>query len=57
MKTDLIQMEKVSFYFEKEYKELDELAELMLEPDENFEQLLRIWETKDKFRIMSGAMN
>lgn len=42
---------------EKEYKELDELAELMLEPDENFERLLRMWETKDKFRIMSGAMN
>lgn len=42
---------------EEEYKELDELAELILEPDENFEQLFKIWETKDKFRIMTGAMN
>ncbi len=42
---------------EFEYKELDELAELMLNPDLNFDKLLEIWNTKEKFRIMSGALN
>lgn len=42
---------------EEEYLELDELATLMLNPDENFDQLLEIWNTKPKFRILSGAFN
>ena len=42
---------------EEEYKELDDLAELMLEPNKNFEKLQGIWEEKSKFRIMSGALN
>ena len=42
---------------EKEYKELDKLASLMLEPDENFDKLLQIWNNEPKYRIMSGALN
>lgn len=42
---------------EEEYKELDDLAELMLEPNKNFEKLQKIWEQNPKFRIMSGALN
>lgn len=42
---------------EEEYLELDELAKLMLDPDENFEALHNIWKTNEKFRIMSGGMN
>lgn len=42
---------------EQEYEELDDLAELMLNPDENFEKLQKIWENNLKFRIMSGALN
>lgn len=42
---------------EDEYKELDELATLMLDVDFNFEELLNIWNNKSKFRIMSGALN
>ncbi len=42
---------------EEEYKELDSLANLLLNPDKNFDGLLRIWESKSKFRIMSGALN
>ena len=42
---------------EDEYRELDELAALMLEPNENFQKLLCIWNDKLKFRIMSGALN
>lgn len=42
---------------EEEYLELDELAKLMLNPDENFDKLLKIWDKKEKFRIMSGGLN
>lgn len=42
---------------EEEYKELDELAKLMLNPNENFEKLKDIWYRNTKFRIMSGALN
>lgn len=42
---------------ESEYEELEELAELMLEPDQNFDKLLEIWNTNQKFRIMSGVLN
>ena len=42
---------------EEEYKELDNLATLMLNPNENFEKLQEIWKDNLKFRIMSGALN
>ena len=42
---------------EEEYIELDNLAELLLEPDKNFDRILDIWNNKSKFRIMSGALN
>lgn len=42
---------------EEEYKELDNLATLMLNPNDNFEKLQDIWNNNIKFRIMSGALN
>ena len=42
---------------EEEYKELDNLATLLLNPNENFEKILEIWNNEPKFRIMSGALN
>ena len=42
---------------EEEYIELDNLAELLLEPDKNFDKILDIWDNVSKFRIMSGALN
>lgn len=39
------------------YKELDNLASLMLNPNENFSKLQEIWNNIPKFRIMSGALN
>lgn len=42
---------------EEEYKELDELAELLLEPDTNFEKIKTVWKTNLKFRILSGGLN
>jgi len=41
---------------EKELKEIDGLAQLMQKPDDNFEDLKKIWETKKKFRILKGAL-
>lgn len=39
-----------------DYDDLDGLAKLMLEPDKNFDQLLRIWNTERKFRILAGGL-
>lgn len=41
---------------EQDFKELDELAGLMLKPDENFEELVHVWETKKKYRIMNSPL-
>lgn len=42
---------------EDDYEELDFLAELMLEPNDNFEELRKIWNTNEKYRIMCGGLN
>lgn len=42
---------------EEEYKELDELAEIMKKPNENFGRLQEIWNNTPKYRIMTGALN
>lgn len=42
---------------EDEYLELDALAMLMLNPDENFDELLNIWDNCPKFKIMTGGLN
>ena len=42
---------------EDELKELDGLATLMLEPDNNFGKLREIWNDEPKYRIMSGGLN
>lgn len=40
---------------DKDLLEIDDLAKLMLDPNNNFELLHKIWNTKSKFRIMSGG--
>jgi len=40
---------------EDDLKELDHLANLMLDPDKNFDLLREIWNTVSKYRIMSGG--
>ncbi len=42
---------------EEELSELDVLAELLLDPNSNFDKILKIWNTENKYRIMSGALN
>ena len=42
---------------EEELKELDELANLMLEPNKNFDKLLNIWYKQTKYKDLGGAFN
>ena len=41
---------------EKELKEVDELARLMQKPDEKFDELVHLWNTKKEFRLLKGAL-
>lgn len=41
---------------EEQLKEIDKLAELMTDPDANFEKLKELYETKREFRLVSGAL-
>jgi len=37
-------------------KEIDSLARLMQKPDDNFKELVKVWETNKKFRLLKGAL-
>lgn len=41
----------------EEYEELDELAKLLLRPNENHEALRKVWEQEEKYRIVAGGFN
>ncbi len=41
---------------EEDFRELDRLAELLLDPDQNFAALRNLWETKKKFRILNSPL-
>ena len=42
---------------ENELKELDNIANLMKEPNNNFKNLMNIWDSNLKFRKISGGLN
>ncbi|PID99508.1 hypothetical protein CSA80_01980 [Candidatus Saccharibacteria bacterium] len=41
---------------EKDFEEIDELAELMQNPDRNFDALVKIWNSEKKFRILNSPL-
>lgn len=41
---------------EKDKKELDGLAQIMLEPDKNFDKIVKIWNTEKKYRTLKGGL-
>lgn len=41
---------------ETDLKEIDKLAELMMEPDKNFNALIETWENNKKFRILNSPL-
>src|SRR3989344_1483667 len=48
--------EKFGKLSEKELKEIDNLARLMQNPEENFDKLQQIWNTSKKFRLLKGGL-
>lgn len=48
--------EKFDSLSEKELQELDHLAELLLDPDGNFADLKRLWETSRKLRVLNSPL-
>jgi len=40
----------------KEFEKIDNLAQLMLNPDENYEKLVDIWEIEKDFRLLTGGL-
>jgi hypothetical protein len=47
---------KVSDLSEPELAEIDDLAELMTDPDEHFHELKDVWDNTRKFRIMNAPL-
>jgi len=41
---------------EEQLVEIDSLAKLMQKPDDNFEELQRVWNTKKEFRLLKGGL-
>jgi len=41
---------------ENELKEIDKLAEILIDPDSNFNELKYIWENEKKFRILNSPL-
>lgn len=53
---ELATYEKFGKLSEKELKEIDALARLMQNPDDNFNKLQHIWNTSKKFRLLKGGL-
>ncbi len=53
---ELATYEKFGKLSEKELKEIDALARLMQNPDENFDKLQQLWNTSKKFRLLKGGL-
>lgn len=48
--------EKFDSLTEADLQELDRLAELLLDPDENFQALQGLWETNRRFRVLNSPL-
>ncbi len=53
---EIVHFGKFEKLSEDKLKEIDHLATLMQNPDENFDELLHIWNTKQEFRLLKGAL-
>jgi hypothetical protein len=41
---------------DEQLKDIDDLANLLLNPDDNCDELLKVWETDKEFRLLSGGL-
>jgi hypothetical protein len=48
--------EKFRNLSKEELEKIDNLAKLMQDPDENFDKLMKIWETEKDFRLLTGGL-
>jgi hypothetical protein len=48
--------EKISNLTKEELEKIDNLARLMQKPDDNFDELVKIWETERDFRLLVGGL-
>jgi hypothetical protein len=48
--------EKFKKLTHKELEKIDSLARLMQKPDENFDELVRVWESEKDFRLLMGGL-
>lgn len=53
---NMAMLENFSKNSDEQLCEIDELASLMLKPDDNFDKLHEIWETKRQFRLLKGGL-
>jgi hypothetical protein len=52
----LVKLNEFPKLTDRQLKEIDALAELMTDPDGNFDKLKEIYDTKKEFRLLSGAL-
>lgn len=48
--------EKFNSLTKNDFKEIDQLAELLLNPDKNFDKIVRIWNSKKRFRKLNSPL-
>lgn len=53
---EITHREKFDALSEKQLEEIDNLALLMKRPDDNFDELKHLWETKKEFRLVKGGL-
>jgi hypothetical protein len=53
---NMVRQQNFSNATEAQLKEIDNLAELMLDIDGNFDELRAIWDTKKEFRLLAGSL-
>ncbi|HEU5187138.1 MAG TPA: transglutaminase domain-containing protein [Candidatus Saccharimonadales bacterium] len=53
---NLVRVQNFPNLTKAQLEEIDELAELMLDVDGNFEKLQAIWENKKEFRLLGGSL-
>jgi len=50
------EQEKFNALTKEELEKIDTLARLMQKPDDNFDELVKIWETEKEFRLLVGGL-
>lgn len=52
----IVMLDEFKKLSDSKLKEIDHLAKLLQKPDENFNELQKIWQTNKEFRLLKGAL-